>query len=255
MILTLPHHDPNGKFNSKLKENLPRLQTLFNGICISISPITYRDNKNFIDILTLNKVNTFVNTEGSSIGDHYRNALKLAINISQENEYVHFGFLDRILFALEKYTDNYLTDIIKPPKSDLLVFERSKSAWSTHPSNYEHIEKHITKMFSYLLHKELDLNFCALTIKTEKAKIILKNSVSNSYNVAGEWIIDALTDKMSLTTKKVDWLSWEDPYWEKISPTKLKTIRENSSEETYKRLLSAAEFITLIKDKGITKLG
>jgi hypothetical protein len=39
-----------------------------------------------------------------------------------------------------------------------------------------------------------------------------------------------------ITTCQVDWLTWEDPYWERVAPDALKRCRENSQAETIKRL-------------------
>jgi hypothetical protein len=57
----------------------------------------------------------------------------------------------------------------------------------------------------------------------------------------------------NIRTRDVDWLAWEDPFVLSRDPSELKRERENSLEETYKRLsytLPMIETLTKLSANG-----
>ena len=80
MILTFPYHDPTGKYNNIFKKNISLLKKIFSYIVVSTTPDTYKKNTEFINYLLTKGIIIFKNKYGSSIGDHFRNALLIATN-------------------------------------------------------------------------------------------------------------------------------------------------------------------------------
>jgi hypothetical protein len=68
------------------------------------------------------------------------------------------------------------------------------------------------------------------------------------WSITGEWILLALKHSFSIDTKKVDWLSWEDPYWEKENSESLRKKRGCSNIETIKRIRSNLPFFELFTE-------
>jgi hypothetical protein len=253
MVFAFPYHDPNGIYNEVFKKNIPLLKQIFNYISISVTPATKDQNADFLKVLKKSGFDPYYNKQGTSLGDHFRGALESAI-YSGDNEGIYFGFIDRLLYTLEKFKQEFTLDINQKAEKGLLVFERSNKAWETHPSNYYFAEHLVIEAYNKLLNREIDLNFCGLIIDKISANKILRLSVCESYNIAGEWILLSLLNSIPLKTKKVDWLSWEDPFWEKNKVQELKKIRENNPTETYKRLVIASGFMKLIQEERFKKL-
>jgi hypothetical protein len=91
---------------------------------------------------------------------------------------------------------------------------------------------------------------CAFILSHATANGILDQSTSASYDVWVEWILLAMKDNIPITTKKVDWLAYQQPYWEHIEPDAMKREREISREETIKRIrMNAPVAFTMIEER------
>ena len=58
----------------------------------------------------------------------------------------------------------------------------------------------------------------------------------------------------SLPTLWRDWLLWEDPYWEGIDPQALKQMREQSRDETAKRMNMMAPYMLMMVEERFRDL-
>ncbi len=247
-ILSFPYHDPAGKFNDYIRQSLPRLKEIFSHICISATPSTYEINKEFVDFLEKEGCLVYRNVENSSIGDHYRNALQLAVDIEGDNK-IFFSFIDRLVYilntdVLDQFTEDMQTNFI-----DVVLYERSEKAWQTHPANYREIEQTVNKLGSFLIGEEVELGTCGFSIYSDIARQILPQSIADSYSAGTEWILLIYLLGIKPAIIKVDWLSWEDPFVEKISPQQLKVEREQDRNEYIKRLEMNIPFINLLVQK------
>lgn len=237
MILTFPYYDPSGKHNQAFQRQLETLRSTFDAICISAIPPTMQDNAEFVDWLEKQGCIVFCNAPNSSGGDHARAALRLATEQAQCQQPLFFGFLGRILFALEtEWRTSFLQDIQAYQTSEFLIFERSQPAWDTHPSNYREIEQMVSRMFEFLCGKFIELMPCALLLSCYAANTVLSQSISPSYEVWAEWTLLAMKNRLPVTTTKVDWLAYQHPYWKQVEPDTLKQEREASRAETVKRI-------------------
>ncbi len=237
MILALPYYDPAGKHNQVFQRQLETLRSAFDAICMSVAPPTGQDNASFVQRLAEQGCLVLDNAPGSTLGDHSRQALWLALTHARAEQSIFFGFLDRVLFALEtEWRDTFLQDLATYRADECLVLERSPLAWSTHPSNYREMEQMVSRTFQWLSGTFVELSPAALVLSRRAAHTILGQSQSASYDIWGEWVLLAMRNGIPVTTRQVDWLAWEDPYWEGADPADLKRAREASQEETLKRI-------------------
>jgi hypothetical protein len=248
MIFSFSYHDPAGKYDQLIKSTIDLLLNTFESICVGATPATVSKNKAMLNFLSEKGCFIFENEENTNIGDHYRNALKIATDFPGRND-IFFGFIDRVLFALNTQYKSDFFNSINQKFEDLVLFERSDLAWSTHPDNYRQIEQLTNKLGAFLLGKELELATCGFLIKSDLAIRLLANSTEKTFSAGAEWIILSYLLGITPKTQKVDWLSWEDPFIEGIDPVTLKTQKENDKMEVIKRLEGNLPFTNLFTQK------
>jgi hypothetical protein len=235
MVLTFPYYDPDGRYNRAFRRQLAALQSAFDAVCVSVAPPTRKDNAGFVRYLEAQGCAVFDNPTEATIGDQSRQALRLALQYTGQP--IFFSFLDRILFALEtEWRWSFLQDLKVYQTAEFLVFERSQAAWDTHPSNYREIEQTVVRMFELLCGRSIELMPCALILSHDAASAILSQSTSPHHEVWAEWMLLAMKNGIPITTRKVDWLAWEHPYWEGVDSAELKRRHEASPDEVVKRI-------------------
>jgi hypothetical protein len=247
-IFTFPYHDPNGKYNQKFRMALPQMKEHFSRICLSTTPSTLEKNGDFLNFLVSEGCLVFRNVEGSKIGDHYRNSLKVAVEKADGNQ-IYFGFIDRTLYAINsEYSSEFWQDM-QQDFSPMILFERSELAWSRHPDNYREIEQVTNRLGRYLVGKEIELASCGIGLTAELAGRLMEMSTEESYSAGTEWIFCAQLLGEKPIIKKTDWLSWEDPYIDGVDAAQLKSVRENDPLENIKRLEMNIPIINLLTQK------
>jgi hypothetical protein len=237
MWLAFPYYDPTGKFNGGLQRQMPALMAMFDGVCASVAAPTATENAEFVRALLEQSWWLAENAPGTQHGEHSRQALRLAVRHAQPGQAIFFGFLDRVLFALEtEWRDAFLGDVERYRGEEFVLFERSPRAWETHPANGREIEQMASRMFEFLHGYAIDLMPCGFVFSLETARALLAESVHASTAVWGEWVLLALKNKIPLTRRQVDWLAWKDAYWDGVEAAQLKRARETSQGETLKRI-------------------
>jgi hypothetical protein len=250
VILTFPYHDPDGTYNEVFRRQLPELQNAFSALCVSATASTAAQNAAFVDELERSGCLVARHHPGSALGEHFREALRLAVRASGEDNGIYFGFIDRILYAFEtEWKTLFLTDLDACHQLPLLAFERTPYAWSTHPDNYREIEQMVSRLGEWLLGTNIEFGLCGLGLQAQTAETLLAHSTSPAIEILGEWILLAAKHEIPIATKKVDWVLWEDPYWEGIPHKQLKAEREQSTEETIRRIRMNAPFMLLLTEE------
>ena len=212
LILAFPYHDPRGVYNKIFEKNLGLLKSIFTKMYISATPATTEENGNFLNLLEMEGCLIFRNKKDSNIGEHFRNAL------FDYNNYrdipVYYGFIDRILFALESnHKEFFIQDITTKFDHDLLIFGRSNRAWRTHPKEYYSIENIVSDIGEIFTGKRFDWIWCGCKFNQSVAEAILKKSKSSDFSILAEFILITDKENRSIKQKDVDWLEWEDPFW------------------------------------------
>ena len=256
MILTFPYHDPSGTYNEVFRRQLPELQNAFSALCVSATAPTADQNAAFVEELERAGCLVTRHQPDSMLGDHLREALRLAVRASEGDSGIYFGFIDRILYAFEsEWKMRFLADLEACRELSLVTFERTPYAWATHPDNYREIEQMVSCLGKWLLGTNIEFGLCGLSLQAQTAETLLAHSTSPSMEILGEWILLAAQHGIPIATKRVDWVLWEDPYWEGVPHEQLKTEREQSAAETIRRIRMNAPFMLLLTEerfRGIT---
>ena len=255
MILAFPYHDPDGRCNVALKRQLGTLRASFDAICIGATPWTVEGNARFVSELKEQGCLVYENGPDSSIGDHSRTALQCALDHAQGRRPVFFGFLDRFLFALEtEHRVSFLQDLDRYRAIECMAFERSPRAWRTHPANYAEIERMLSRMGELLYGSYMELSPCAFILGPSTAESLLRSSTTDSWAVWAEWLLLAAKNRIPITVKRVDWLAWEDPYWEQADADTLRKAQESSHQEVVKRIQLNAPIALLMTEPRFREL-
>jgi hypothetical protein len=256
VILTFPYHDPSGTYNEVFRRQLPALQDAFSTLCISATALTAEQNGTFVDQLEQAGCLVTRHEPGSALGEHFCEALRLAVRASRADSGVYFGFIDRILYAFEsEWKSPFLADLEACQELPLVTFERTHYAWSTHPDNYREVEQMVSRLGVWLLGTNVEFGLCGLALQTQTAATLLAHSTSPSMEILGEWMLLAAKHGIPIAAKQVDWVLWEDPYWEGVPHGQLKAEREQSAEETIRRIRMNVPFMLLLTEerfRGIT---
>jgi hypothetical protein len=256
MILSFPYYDPEGRYNRAFQRQLETLQSAFDAVCVSVASPTGKGNASFVSYLKTQGCGVFDNPAKATIGNQSREALRLALAHAKTGQPIFFGFLDRILFALEtEWRWQFLQDLTVYRTVEFLVFERSQSAWDTHPANYREIEQMVSRVFELFCGQSIELMPCALLLSYDAASGILNQSSSPSYEVWAEWTLLAMKNGIPVTTRKVDWLAWEHPHWQGVDPAELKRCREASPDEVVKRIEMNVPVALMLAEGRFRQLG
>jgi len=189
------------------------------------------------------------------IGEHFAYLYQRAADTAPPDQIIHLCYVDRLSFALEgRYKESFLTDIGSVLGSDVpLIFQRSSAAWETHPQNYRELEGMVTTVGRHLFGRELDYAWCHIVVPAGQLREIMPLVKNPDLSMVAEMIF-YLQDKIQ--TRDVDWLVWEDPFILSRDPTDLKREREDSLDETKKRLnyvLPMIDTLTRLSTNGRNK--
>jgi hypothetical protein len=213
-VLVFPYHDPVGKYEKTFLKDFDIIKQNFAGICVSTTPATIKERHSFLEELEENGIFIYRNEERSVLGDHLRNAIKLAEKNFKDQE-IFFGFIDRILFALEtKYKSDFIKDVSRGYKEELIIFSRSDLAWASHPDEYRKLEGLVEEAGRIFFNLQLDWTWCGALMKKGAIHSILAKSQAKDMSILAEMILINLRKGSSLKDISVDWLEWEDPFWD-----------------------------------------
>lgn len=250
-VAVIPLNDPEGHVLPHIKAVTPILKSLFAKVFGSITTeTTHRVVKSF-------KTDPFfdltIHEKSVSIGEDFLSLYTKAARSCHPNQILHLCFPDRVAFALQStYQDSFINDVkaIKLQQTPL-IFSRSSVAWSTHPQNYYEFEQMVTKAGCYLFGKELDFGWCHFVLQAFQLIEILPKVKKRDLSCLAE-IVLAVRDEV--THKKVEWLSWEDPFILGVDNFELKQKREQSTHEIYKRLNYVIPMLQLLKDASSERI-
>jgi len=250
--LAFPYNDPDGTMLPHLQAILPDLKKHFDRAYIAppLSTLEWLQQKNLIltdDFFTVFHVNDVM-----PIGSHFAFLYQHTAETAHPDQIIHLCYLDRMSFALEgNYRDACLADIDSLTSNHLpLIFQRSQSAWDTHPQNYRQLEGIVTTVGKNLFAKELDYGWCHIVVQAKQLREIMSLVKNPDLSMVAEMIF-YMQDKIQ--TRDVDWLAWEDPFILNRDAEELKHEREQSLDETNKRLnyvLPMIETLTRLSKNG-----
>lgn len=251
-VLAFPYNDPAGTLFPHLQAILPDLKAHFERAYISPPPSTQKNIENMRQLQADDFFTIFVNDKELQIGEDFHDLYQRAADLARPDQVIHLAFLDRLSFALEgEYREACLADIDSLTAAEVpIIFQRSELAWATHPVNYRQLEGIVTVVGNNLFGRELDYAWCHIAATARQLRGILPRVRNPDLSMVAEMIF-YLQD--GIKTRDADWLAWEDPFIFGRDPAELKQERENSLEETNKRLgyvLPMLETLTRLSQDG-----
>jgi len=250
--LAFPYNDPDGTMFPHLQAVLPDLKEHFDHAYISPPPSTLKWLQKTDLVLTDDFFTVFLLDKEQLIGERFEYLYQRAGETAPPDQPIHLCYLDRISFALEgKYRESFLADVNSISSDDLpLIFQRSQTAWETHPQNYRDIEGMVTTTGNHLFGRELDYAWCHIVVQARQLREIMPLVKNHDLSMVAEMIFYMQGE---IKTRDVDWLSWEDPFILNRDTNELKREREGSLDETNKRLgyvLPMLETLTRLSKNG-----
>lgn len=245
-VIVMPMHDPDGILFPHLQAVTPTLKTVFAQAFVSVTAVTQRKYPQYTSWLASDSFfHVITYQQETSIGDEFLALYAQAAAYCQPNQVLHLCFIDRVSFALEtNHRKRFLTDIqLTQPQHTPLIFQRSPTAWETHPQNYRQVEHMLTTAGSWLFNQSLDFAFCHRALTTQQLKQTLPQITRRDLSLVAEFVLILRAD---IQSKDVDWLAWEDPFIYARDAQELKREREQSVEETQKRLAYAIPILQLL---------
>jgi hypothetical protein len=235
-VIVMPMHDPAGVMFPNLKAVTSQLKSVFARAFVSVTPITQETQPGSMAWLRQDGFfQALYHPSDVPVGRDFSALYAYAAAACPPDQILHLCFIDRVAFALQgDYREQFLADVqaVKPDDTPLL-FQRSKAAWDTHPSNYRELEAILTHVGRLLFKKDLDFAWCHLAVQAGQLAAILPYLKSCDMSLVAEIAVH-LRDQAR--TKDVDWLAWEDPFIYSRNPHELKAEREGSNAENRKRL-------------------
>jgi len=252
--LVFPFNDPEGTMFRHLQSILPDLKGHFEHayLCPPLSTLKWVEPIRQLqadDFFTI-----FLPDRELRLGEHFAYLYRRAADIAHPDQILHLCFLDRLASTLNgKHRNSFLADVDSLVSHDLpLIFQRSQTAWETHPRNYRGLEGIVTTVGRSLFGRELDYAWCHIVVRAGRLREIMPLVKNRDLSMVAEMIF-YLQDRIH--TRDVDWLAWEDPYILARQPAELKHERENSLEETHKRLAYVLPMIETLTRLSQTEKG
>ena len=233
--IAIPFHDPDLQMFPYLQASLPDLKSLFSRAYLSL-PLNTQRQARLMDWLAKEDFFTiFTPDRQMQIGEHFAYLYLNAARAADPDEIIHLAYIDRLAFALQGSTrEQFMADVKAISSADVpLIFQRSVSAWQTHPQNYFEIESFVSSIGKILFGRSLDYAWCHLVARASQLAEILPKVRNPDLSMVAEMVLFLQPE---IKTREVDWLAWEDPFILRRDPEELKREREASPEETQKRL-------------------
>lgn len=234
--LALPFSDPDGMMFPHLQAILPDLKEHFDRAYLTIPKSTQDGQAGNIRALGEDGFFKLFSIDSEApVGDHFAFLYREAASAAHPKQIMHLCYLDRLSFALRtEHRKEFLAEVDALREEHLpLIFHRSESAWATHPKNYFELETFVTGIGQTLFGKTLDYGWCHFVIQAGQLREIMPLIKRHDLSMVAEMILYVQTD---VKTREVDWLAWEDPFILGRNADDLRLERENSLEETRKRL-------------------
>lgn len=240
--IAFPFRDPDLQMFPFLQASLPDLKVLFSRAYICL-PLNTQRHTSLMDWLSKDDFFTvFLADRPMQVGEHFAFLYMNAARAADPDEIIHLAYIDRLAFALQgSYREQFMKDLNNISSADVpLIFQRSESAWKTHPQNYYEIENFVTTIGKILFGRFLDYAWCHLVARAAQLVEILPQVRNPDLSMVAEMVLLLQAD---IKTREVDWLAWEDPLILSRDSDELKREREKSAEETQKRLAYAVPMV------------
>ena len=246
-VIVMPMFDPAGLFFPLLQRITPQLKKIFGQAYISIPQPTREAQAQHMAWLQGDDFfQTLYHQDEVTVGEDFLALYNYAAQSCHPDQILHLGYIDRVAFAIQSdFQQAFVNDVVTVEAKDTpLLFQRSKAAWNTHPQNYFELEQIVTQVGEILFGKCLDFAWCYLIVQARQLQEILPFIKNRDISMVAEV---PLLLKDTIHTREVDWLAWEDPFIYARNSHQLKQEREQSLQETRKRLRYVIPMLQLLE--------
>ena len=246
-VVVLPIHDPAGELLPHLMKVMPQMKGIFAGAFLGITAITAETQPEWVEWLeTRTFFRCIIHQSGLAVGDQFRELYASAAAAYPPDTLLHLCFVDRLAFILQSEHCQPFIDDMRAAHYDEspLIFLRSETAWATHPANYRAAEQMATTAGELLFGRTLDFAWCHLVMRADALGAIIPRTRRPDMSMVAEIVVQAMRQR--IRTKDVDWLAWEDPFLAGRDACRLKQEREESLQETRKRLAYVIPMLQLL---------
>jgi hypothetical protein len=247
-VAVIPMNDPAGIFFPLLQTITPSLKQIFERVFMSVTAVTHENFPQHVAwAQTESLFDVIIHDREASFGYDFVTIMAHAAQSCTPAQILHLCFIDRVFFALQtEYRQSFVADVEGlTPEQTPLIFERSPTAWETHPQNYYHFEQMIRTTGEWLLGQSLDFAWCHLVIQANRLQSIVPMvTQTEGFGFFAELVLLMRED---VKTKAVDWLAWEDPFLLNRDAQELKREREQSTAESLKRLAYVTEMMEVLQ--------
>jgi len=246
-------HDPEGRLLEPIKDRLPPLTEIYEGLFVVVT--------NETDGRVLERLEEFgctVVIQEDGVGyDRVGDARRLAISAASEGGrgHVHFVDLDRVLLWAGSHPDELRRVVGEIADHEFLIIGRTPRAMETHPVSQRETERLANRVASLVLGQEADVTAASRGLSQGAAKIILEYSKIKSFGTDAEWpvIIHCKSD-LPISYIEVDGLGFED--WLKL-PDEVEAAGgleewKRAEDEDPARWLHRMRFAQMIAEAALT---
>ncbi len=246
--VVFPCHDPDGGTLAWLETIVPQLKALFASAFVGVTESTANAQAQRIARLKADPfLSISVTPHDTPIGVQFHHLYHRTTESCPANQVLHLCFPDRLIYAvLGPQREAFCADV-KAVSDTPLLFQRSEVAWKSHPWNYVVAESLITQLGKVILGRSLDFSWCHLALTAQQLSEILPQTKAQDLAILCEMV---LALRLSLRTRDVDWLAWEDPLVLGCELEQLQHEREQSAAETKKRLGYVKSMLQVLFDFG-----
>lgn len=245
-VAVMPLHDPAGVMLPLLESVMSPLKDLFARAIVSVTPITARTQPERVAALHADRFFQVIQREHAlPVGEDFATLYRTAAAWCAPSQVLHLCYIDRVAYALgSEHRAQFMADVrAVQPEHTPLVFHRSPAAWQTHPRNYQQIEPVVTLAGQWLFGVSLDFAWCHLVVQAQQLAAVMPQVTRQDISMVAQMLLPL---RYAVRTEDVDWLAWEDPFVHGRAADQLRQERENSREETHKRLAYVIPMLELL---------
>jgi len=188
VALATTYHDPKGTLYSQLVTHLPRLQTLFAGIAVNVSPELHPPTLDLLHKAGVNLVEQprAIQRDGvPALGQVRRAVVAQALTI--QAPFVMYCDGDRVLHWADRYPDELAAVIAQLPSHDFTILGRTERAFASHPRIQSETEVLINQMYAQLSGHQWDITAAARGFSRAAAEAIVDGSLDDTIGVDASW--------------------------------------------------------------------
>lgn len=188
VALATTYHDPRGVLYTQLQRHLPRLQQIFQGLAVNVSPDLHQPSMQLLTNASVNIVQQARNIEQDGVpalGQVRRAVIGQALTFA--TPFIMYCDGDRLLHWIERYPDELAAIVAQLPTHDFTILGRTPRAFASHPRIQSDTEAIINQLYQKLSGRPWDITAAARGFSRQAVQAIVDGCPDNSIGVDASW--------------------------------------------------------------------